>query len=463
VTKGPRRIVLDQYLDSAAEGVIKNAGRDWKEKADDLQELGDALRQAAQQAELRIGEQTLTGPAMRASMEEMSAAMVTRSAHLRAAGEALRVVGVQIADTREARDSMKDLGDKPAPYQAPAGTPGVELNTDEIQAQADASAARQAERSAWQTAYDKQEARSLALTKDMDAAFLGAIPPMQEIHGQQDPTEPPPDGPSGPGGTYLPGTQAPAPTGGGGGGGGGGGSQGHLVIEDGHLVMEQHHTTTHVQVSDPDPGPGPNPGPKPNPGPTPGPNPAPGPTPGPHPGPTHTGTPSTTVSGTSQSGVTYQGPNAGTSVTSSSGGAPGTPTAALGAAGAAGGASGMAGSIRPGSMPAAGTGSARAIGSTARAGAPGALSRTTGTSSTAARSAGSPSSRGATGSGRGAAGARGAGGGSGSRGTSGARGAGAAGGRGGRKGEREQVSDRDRLVYDQDWLGDDDVAPGVLD
>ena len=190
MTKGPRRIVLDQYLDSAAEGVVKNAGRDWKEKADDLQELGDALKQAAAQAELRIGEQTLTGPAMRASMEEMSAAMVTKSDQLRAAGEALRVVGVQIADTREARDSMKDLGEKPAPYQAPANTTGVEPTKEEIQAQADASAARQAERSSWQTAYDKQEARSLALTKDMDAAFLAAIPPMQEIHGQQDPTEP---------------------------------------------------------------------------------------------------------------------------------------------------------------------------------------------------------------------------------------------------------------------------------
>ncbi|KRE92804.1 hypothetical protein ASG76_15160 [Nocardioides sp. Soil774] len=456
MTKGPRRIVLDQYLDSAAEGVIKNAGRDWKEKADDLQELGDALKQAAQQAELRIGEQTLTGPAMRASMEEMSTAMVTKSAQLRAAGEALRVVGVQIADTREARDSMKDLGEKPAPYQAPAGTPGVELNQDEIQAQADASAARQAERSSWQTAYDKQEARSLALTKDMDAAFLAAIPPMQEIHGQQDPTEPPPDVPSGPGGTYLPGTEAPAPTGGG--GGGGDGSQGHLVLQHhGELVMEPTETTTptthppknpitvietcewpppvtepptHVHTTHPETG---------------------------------STTPSTTVSGTSQSGVTYQGPSAGTSMTSSSGGAPGTSAAALGAAGAAGGASGMAGSIRPGSMPAAGTGSARAIGSTSRAGAPGALSRTAGSSSSAARSAGSASSRGATGSSRGAAGARGAGGGSGSRGSSGARGAGGAGGRGGRKGEREQVSDRDRLVYDQDWLGDDDVAPGVLD
>ena len=126
MTKGPRRIVLDQYLDSAAEGVVKNAGRDWRRKADDLQELADALKQAARQAELRIGEQTLTGPAIRASMEKSSTSMTTKADQLRAAGEALRVVGVQIADTREARDGMKELGPKPEPYQAPAPLPGVE-------------------------------------------------------------------------------------------------------------------------------------------------------------------------------------------------------------------------------------------------------------------------------------------------------------------------------------------------
>ena len=167
MTKGPRRLVLDQYLDSATEGVIKNAGRDWARKADDLQELGEALKQAAAQAELRIGEQTLTGPALRAAMEESSGSMLTKSAQLRAAGEALRQVGQQIADTRDSRDSLADLGPKPSPYQAPPGTPGVEKTPEEIQAQADASQARQNERSAWQSQYDQQEAKSLALTKEL--------------------------------------------------------------------------------------------------------------------------------------------------------------------------------------------------------------------------------------------------------------------------------------------------------
>jgi hypothetical protein len=218
VTKGPHRLLLDQYLDTASEGALTGAGANWTQKAKDLDILGAALKKAAQQAELRIGEQTLTGPAVRASMEESAASLDVKAQQLSAAGAALTHVGRQLHDTRESRDSLADLGPKPAAYQPPPGTPGVEPTPEEIKAQADASQARANERGAWQTQYDKQEAKSLALTKEMDATFLAAIPPMKEIHGQQDPTEPPPDAPSGPGGTYLPGTQAPPVTGGGGGG-----------------------------------------------------------------------------------------------------------------------------------------------------------------------------------------------------------------------------------------------------
>ena len=75
MTKGPRRLVLDQYLDTASEGALTGAGANWKQKATDLDILGQALKKAAQQAELRIGEQTLTGPAVRASMEESAASL----------------------------------------------------------------------------------------------------------------------------------------------------------------------------------------------------------------------------------------------------------------------------------------------------------------------------------------------------------------------------------------------------
>lgn len=474
MTKGPNRIVLDQYLDSAADGWVLSAGRDWKKKADDLQTLAEGLKQAAAQAELRIGEQTLTGPALRKSMEESSVSLTTKADQLRAAGEALRQVGQQISDTKDLRDNMADLGPRPSPYQAPANTTGVETTPEELAAQASASQARQAEISAWQSAYEKQEARSLTLTKQMDAAFLAAIPPMKEIHGQQDPTEPPPSAPSAPGGPYLPGTQAPPATGGGAGGGGGRGVA-HIVGTELVQVGNENNNPNHTEINQP-------PIHVTTPPTT---TPITTPTTVPTSLPTHTPTevPSTSVGGTSQSGVAYQSPGSGISAPTTSGGSAGASAAALGAAGAAGGASAMTGGVRPGPLTSAtGSSPVRAIGSTARAGAPGALSRaaTAGSPTTATRSAGAaggPASRGAAAgstAGRGAAGGRGAATGaagssagarSGGRGASGSRAAGAAGaaGRGGRKGDRDRATDRDRLVYDQDWLGDDDVAPGVLD
>jgi hypothetical protein len=466
MTKGPHRLVLDSYLDSASGGVLQGAGREWKRKAQELQTLSEALRLAAEQAELRIGEQTLTGPAVRAGMEESSTSMSLKAEQLTAAGEALVVVGQQVSDARDARDSMAELGEKPSPYQAPAGTPGVKPTPEELKAQADASQARQNERSAWQSQYEKQEATSLALTKQLDAAFIGAIPPMQEIHGQKDPTEPPPNVPSGPGGTYLPGTQAPIPTGGG--TGGRDGSDGSDGKQSGLLWEPADGGKDGVKDPGTDHGPsttiGCNLNPQPNPTTT---------TTTHVTHPTHvTETPTTTVSGHTQSGVTYQQTGSFGSAPAASGSASGSTAAALGAAGAAGGAGGLAGAMRPGavsSSSAAGSAPARAIGSTARTGSAGALSRSAG-SSAAARSGattGSPASRSA-GSAAGRSGAAGRGAASGSTsgsrsGSSGARGTGSAGGRGGRKGEREKTTDRDGLVYEQDWLGDDDVAPGVLD
>jgi hypothetical protein len=479
MTKGPNRKILDDYLDTALGGHLQVVGDDWKRKAQDLRTLSSALKLAAGQAELRIGEQSLSGPALRAGMEKSATSMVEKSDMLRAAGDALVTVGQQINDTKDARDAMADIGPRPAAYQAPTNTTGVETTPEELHAQAQAAQARQAEINAWQTQYDKQEARSLTLTKQLDAAFIGAIPPMKEIHGQKDPTEPTDDVPSGPGGPYLPGTQAPPPTGGG--GGGGKNAQGFFVdswIEHGSEV-----TTTNTTTTNPT-------------NPT---NPTLPPTQPPTQPPTHPISPllpteTTTVTGSQQSGVTYQGPqvSAPTS-TGGAGGAGGMNAAAFGAAGAAGGASGMMGGVRAGSAPAsAGSAPTRQIGATGRSGSAGALSRTPGatTGSAAGRgaTAGSPTSRGAAGSagargaagtagsaggrgGAGSAGSRGAASGStagsrtGGRGSSGARstGAGASAGRGGRKGERDESQQRDSLVYDQDWLGDDDIAPGVLD
>ena len=478
MTKGPNRLVLDQYIDTAAEGALKGAGSNWKSKAKDLKTLSEALAKAAVQAELRIGEQTLTGPALRAGMEESASSLALKSEQLHAAGEALAQVGRQLSDTREARDALADLGEKPPVYQAPPGT-GVPPTDEELAAQAAASGARQGERNAWQSEYDKQEARSLALTREMDAGFLAAIPPMKEIHGEEDPTEPPPNVPSGPSGPYLPGTQAPPATGGGGGGNPGGGNTGGGLIGGGNggdgngdgggkdkptpVITIPPTIITETPTT-------------PTPTPTTTTN-------------VHTEGPTSTVTGTSQSGITYQPSGAQVSAPiGATSGTSGVTAATLGAAGAAGGAGGLtAGSVRPGATPTSASRSTpvRAIGSTGRAGSAGALSRSAastgssaarsaGAGSAASRSAGSAAGRGAaagSAAGRGGAGSRGAAAGStsgsrsGGRGSNGARsaGAGSTGGRSGRKGERDTTIDRDSLVYDQDWLGDDDVAPGVLD
>lgn len=462
MTKGPRRVILDQYLDTASEGMLAAAGDDWKRKATDLNTLARALGRAGEQAELRIGEQTLTGPALRAGMEEASTSLLVKSDQLRSAGEALVQVGKQLSDTRDARDSLADLGTKPPVYQAPANTTGVEPTEEEIAAQAAASQARQTERDNWQDAFDQQEAKSRQLTQQLDAAFLEAIPPMKEIHGQQDPTEPPPDVPSGPTGPYLPGTQAPPVTGGGGNDNTGTGTGTYMPNNNNGnndsntttttTTVITHPTTTIHEVTT---------------------------TPTVHPTSVPTQLPTTTVLGTEQTGVTYNpsGPHVSSPTT---GGSAGPSAAALGAAGAAGGAGGLAAGAVRGASPVplsagrTGANPVRAIGSTGRAGSAGALSRPAPASSGAtARGAGAPGST-AGRSGSGSAAGRGAAAGStsgrgatGGRGSSGARGAGAgvggAGGRGGRKGERDTAAERDSLVYDQDWLGDDDVAPGVLD
>ena len=381
-----------------------------------------------------------------------------KSEQLKAAGQALVVVGQQVADTREARDAMADLGEKPPVYQAPPGTPGVEVTDEELAAQAAASAARQQQRDTWQSDYDKQEAKSLALTKEMDATFISAIPPMQAIHGQQDPTEPPPDVPSGPPAGLTCRAPRPPPS---------GTSEHGTPLNWGLVVVEE------PKHDDPPPPPpvvlaargaaapaassaaaapsaaapsaaapsaaagGPDTGPTPH------------PTPG----------PTTSVIGSSQSGITFDpsGSSTPTPVSAGSGASSGASAAALGAAGGAGGMA--AGAMRPGAIRTTltrGTAPLRSIGSTGRAGSAGALSRSGGSTS-----AGRAGAAGGRGSSTGSAGGRGAGSGAGSR--SGSRGVSGASGRGGRKGEDEKSDERDSLVYDQDWLGDDDVAPGVLD
>src|SRR5687768_9780612 len=144
--KGPNRQALDRYLDSAQEGILKGAGDDWKSKADALKILARAMKVGAEQAELRIGEQTLTGPALRKSMEDSAASIETKAAQLLAAGQALDVVSTDLEETRLARDTMPDLGAKPDSLPPMKTTPGIPATPEEIQAHSASAAARQGER-----------------------------------------------------------------------------------------------------------------------------------------------------------------------------------------------------------------------------------------------------------------------------------------------------------------------------
>ncbi|HEX6151208.1 hypothetical protein [Nocardioides sp.] len=172
------------------------------------------------------------------------------------------------------------------------------------------------------------------------------------------------------------------------------------------------------------------------------------------------------------------GPGAPTVLTTPSSGSFGGMAGAIGG-GLAGGAIGMgairAGGALGGATPASG---ARPIGSTARSAAPGALGRGAASGGTPVRGSGA-AVRGAgagAGAGRGPVGSRGAGG-RGAAGAAGGRGAGGrgAGGRGAgagaagaaagrsRQGTDERDPQVDHLHDDQDWIDDEDGAPGVID
>ena len=197
--------------------------------------------------------------------------------------------------------------------------------------------------------------------------------------------------------------------------------------------------------------------------------------------------PTTNVSGSTDGGTSYQG--------TGSSSAPGTPSVtgstSAGVGGAAtAGAAGIglgAGAIKSGGItPAAApsSGAVRGIGAGGRPGAPGSLGK-----SSAGRAGGAGSaSRAGAGARTGAVGAngsasrssaakggarRGAAGSTSGKGSSkGAKGKGlfrrgnngsSTGGRSNKKKDDERGEQRDALVYEQDWLGDDATAPGVLD
>lgn len=502
MTDGPERARLRTYLTGAKDEASDLAGDNWRFCGDILKDTASALRRGAKQ--IRDGEgdgaegglSGMMADALLSAFEASSASMEDKGTRLVAGGDALRDTAQVMRQAKAAEASMADLNQPPA-YKAPTPSPGAPPTPEEIHAEAGKRQAANQEMAAYNTARAEQEAAAAQWTQKLDAVFLGSIPPMKAIHGQPDPTEPPPTVPSSPTGPSVPTTPGTPP-----------GTPGAPDPTDSTDPKDPEKPDRPDRPEKPEPERPEKPEPerperpeKPEPINPEKPEPIdpqrPITTPTHPTHPTDVQGPTSTVSGSSQSGVTYN-PTAGQAPAAVTGGSTGgVSAAAMGAAGAAGGASGMAGGIRAGSAPApAGSSPARPIGATGRSASAGALSRPAGSAGSAAargasagspasargagsaasargagaagaRGAGSAGARGAGsagGRGAGSAGGRGAGQGSG-RGSSGARGAGAGGasGRGGRKGDRDQVTDRDSLVYEQDWLGDDDVAPGVLD
>jgi hypothetical protein len=503
MTDGPERARLRTYLTGAKDEASDLAGDNWRYCGNILKETAFALRLGA--TKIRDGEgdgqegglSGMMADTLLAAFEASSASMEDKGTRLIGGGDALKDTARVIANAKTAEAGMADLQQPPA-YTAPTPVPGVPFTPEEIKAEATKRQAANQEMAAYNAARAQQEAAAAEWTQKLDAVFLESIPPMKAIHGQPDPTEPPPSVPSSPSSPSLPVTPStpgtPDPT------DPGRPDRGETGVRTDGVVRGEP-----VWEEDPERPEKPERPERPEKPvdpiePQPPRNPITTPT---HPtDPTDAPGPTTTVGGSSQSGVTYN-PAAGQApgAMTAGGSTGGMNAAALGAAGAAGGASGMAGGIRAGSAPApTGSSPARPIGATGRSASAGALSRpagATGSAASRAGAAGSPAARGASAGssaaargagsasarGAGAAGARGAGSaggraagsaggrgaaqssGSGGRGSSGARGAGSGGaaGRGGRKGERDRATDRDSLVYEQDWLGDDDVAPGVLD
>ncbi|MFA6297803.1 MAG: hypothetical protein WC642_01465 [Nocardioides sp.] len=421
---GPQQMRLEQALAGASETALHGAGREWQRCSELLGRVADALDRAAL-AEKSVGGQT--GPAMATAFRTSATGMRAKQDEIMKGMVALGLAADAVEAARATHINMdKDhpLKPNPGPYRPPPGpNDGEDLPL---------RAAHQVKVGKYeQSLLDREEAARKA-ADDLDTEYARATDKMKQIHGIPDPVQPPesPQGPSGPpaGATPPPGGRTPLPTPG--------------VHTVGTSSVHTVHPTTHHT----------------------------------HPTTSETHNPTTTtvppVFDPTQPTVTQPVPDpvttsstpGSTGVTGGAGGVSAPLAGGLGVVAGGGLAGAAISGIRGGFAPASAAAGApaRPIGSTTRAGAPGALGRG------GAAGAGSPTSRPTGGRGTGGrGGAAGAGGGAGGRGSrrSGAAAAGgaAAGRRGGKKDQGEQGRDRDLFDDGQEWIDDAEAAPGVID
>ncbi len=452
--RGPQEARLDRAVSGAARSAIQAAEEEWRNGARSLDNVAMALEMAGPQVIANFGG-THTGPAAQQAFRKVAEKVRARKEQMEQAAEALAQADVAVGEAKQVHASLGALPSEPA---RPDIAPGTN----------DADAVRQqrtytTQLGGYHAAMADREAKAEAATNDMDRVYRDSTATMRQVHGE-------PDARSGGSGTAGGGGAVPTT--------GGSSSDGSAA------------TSTPATTSSP---------------------------PGGHstPGTSATGTPHVvappgatppviTAPGTAQDGTALPPVTSPPATVGATGAAPATSSTGAGAAGGLagalgggllGGAAGIGGAVRGGgtSVPVSTTSAGRSIGSSARTAPAGALGRggataasgstagasRTGTTSSAART-GATNATGRAGSatggtgragGRGVAGSAGPAGGRGQAGSSGRtgtrlgpRGAGiAAAARGGTKRDEDRNDRDDVFESPQDWVDDEDAAPGLID
>jgi hypothetical protein len=419
---GPQQQRLEQALNGVSPEAISGASSEWLRCAQMLSVVAGALDRASTSGQDLGGQ---TGPALSAAFAQTAVGMAGKARELSRGSQALFQASQAITQTNTGVTRMNDK----VP-QAPHPGPYVPPVEDDVTS----TGTYKADMEAYETSFQDREERARKLADALDRDFEASTEVMKSIHGEPDP--PIDNGGDGPGGPQP--ISAVPPRGGGGRPPTGGVHHPTGVV--GEPVRDPDHGDHHTDLPDHT-------------------------TPQLLPVPTHEVTPPTATPFPDHGTVLPDTGTTGVIGSTGSGGISAPLAGGLGVAAGGGLAGAAIGGLRgvlalTGSVPGAAT---RPIGSSSRAGAPGALGRGAGAAGT-----GSPSSRptGRGAGGRGGLGGRGGaaspGGGAGGR--RGAAGAGAAAGRrGGKKDQDEQGRDRDLFDDGQEWIDDTEAAPGVID
>ncbi|MCB0906830.1 MAG: hypothetical protein KDB63_06905 [Nocardioidaceae bacterium] len=426
---GPRERALRDAVGGGSADVVTAAAEEWRSGAQLLANVAMALDLAAEKAPETFGPASQTAADAAAAFGRVKTLVMERSDQMTSGSQALLDA---VAAYREAQTTLTSLGAEPtAPVYHDPG-PAAD-DADVIRA----SVTYNNRVSAYHADLAARESQSAAALTAMDTSYDGSIATLQSIHGEPDPaTGSPAGGTSSASGTRAGsgGAGAATSSGTGTGAGSGTGSTGGTGA-DGTGTGTGGTGTGSGSGSGGPGGSGGSGGGAPQGGTPGGDGGAPGSGGGPIGGPPGGGFPGGGSGGSGGSGGGTVGGVAGTV-----------------GGGVIGGLAGLGGAVR-GPLPMVPvTGAASgSLGSTTRPASAGTLGRPTTAPGTVV------------GGGKGASGGRSStGGGRGARGVTGAMAGGGAGGRGDRR-RRDAATAVDHLDGPQDWLDDDDPAPGLLD